>query len=58
MTYRVMQVTETREEFCVEEFRTEKEAAKWIDENWDNYPESCFYITQPRSFFSDYIYGG
>ena len=57
MSYRVMQVTETREEFCVEEFRNERDAIKWIDDNRENYPESCFYITQPRSFFSDYLYG-
>jgi hypothetical protein len=38
-----MQVTETREEFCV--FEGEESACeKWIDENEDQFPESSFYI--------------
>ena len=41
-THRVMQVTETNEEFCV--FTgSESECDDWIDENSDNYPESGFY---------------
>ena len=42
--YKVMQTTETGEEFCVADFKTEELAEKWINENCDNYPESGFYI--------------
>ena len=42
--YKVMQTTETGEEFCVADFRKEELAEAWIKENADNYPESGFYI--------------
>lgn len=45
-TYCVIQVTETGEEFCVQEFRTENLALAWLDANADNYPESSFYIEE------------
>jgi hypothetical protein len=42
--WRVIQVTETGEEFCQGEFRAEGHANFWIEENAENYPESTFYV--------------
>jgi len=43
--YKVMQVTETGEEFCAYE-GSEYQCNKWIDENADCYPESDFYVRE------------
>lgn len=40
---RVMQTTETGEEFCVHTGRLE-DCEDWIDNNAGNYPESSFYM--------------
>lgn len=42
-TYRVMQVTETGEEFWAYE-GSEAQCDRWIEDNEDNYPESTFYV--------------
>lgn len=48
--YRVIQETETGEEFaCFSGMQWECE--NWIDENFENYPESHFYIELERGFF-------
>ena len=41
--WRVMQVTETGEEFCVKDNLTLDEAEDFIEEHEENYPESSFY---------------
>ncbi len=43
MSYRVMQVMETNELCCVFE-GDEEDCDNWIDENYDNYPESTFFV--------------
>lgn len=40
---RVMQVTETREEFCAFE-GSEDACYDWIEDNRDQFPESTFYV--------------
>lgn len=40
----VIQVTETGEEFGLDEFRALEHAEFWIEENKDQYPESTFEI--------------
>lgn len=41
--WRVMQVTETGEEFCVFE-GSASQCDYWMDENADNFHESRFYV--------------
>lgn len=43
--YRVMEETETGEEFCVFD-GSQWECENWIDENVEEFPESYFYIEQ------------
>lgn len=43
--YRVIQETETGDEFACFS-GTQWECENWIDENFENYPESHFYIEQ------------
>jgi len=41
-SYRIMQVTETGEAFCVEDGLTMEEADDWIQSNAGDFPESTF----------------
>jgi hypothetical protein len=42
--WRVMQRTETGEEFNTHEARSEDAAYDWINENEDDFPESTFWV--------------
>lgn len=46
--YRVMQVTETGEEFWAFE-GTEERCEDWVDANFEQFPESSFYLERVES---------
>jgi hypothetical protein len=54
MTYRVMQATEDRREFCAAgDFASWEAAEQWIDANESNWPESRFWVEAEAAYNPD-----